>query len=213
MSDYNSATALNNQLTIFDSIYERYIASYGNNPKIEESISWLKDRLKAKSDILDIGCGTAKLTAPELIKSNHNFTGIDSSIEMLKIARKNSPESEFILDDFSEMKINKQYDAITAYFSLLMLPKSKIESTLKSIVEILKSNGFLIISMIKGDFDFIEIPFSDLNIFLSAYNTEDFKTVLRNLSLKVIKTEEIEYFPDNGAPDEIQQFFYCQKKH
>ncbi len=200
------------QLTLFDAVKEEYISSYGDNPVIIESVNWLINELKPNSAILDLGCGTAQLTAPEIVKANHSFTGIDSSEEMLKIAKKITPTAEFLHMDFSALDLDKKYDAVTAYFSLLMLPKNMITVTLKSLADIINKDGYLIISMVQGDFDYIEIPFFSKKARASAYLTEDLKLVVESMGFEVVKIDEYAYTPEDNAPVEVQQFFYFKRK-
>lgn len=60
--------------------------------------------LTGKESILDIGCGDGKVTA--MISScleNGNIIGIDSSADMISLAKKNFPQSEFPNIDFIVM--------------------------------------------------------------------------------------------------------------
>lgn len=61
--------------------------------------------------ILDLGCGTAQLTA-EIARSGAQVTGLDQSPEMLAEARKNFPALTFVEGDAAHFTFAEPFDAI-----------------------------------------------------------------------------------------------------
>ena len=129
----------------------------------------------------------------------------------MQLAKEHCKEAKFIQLDFTKLEWKEEYDAVLAFFSLLMLPKKMILSMVDSISSHLKKDGFFLLSMIKGDLDYVEIPFLGKPVRVSAYQTEELKKIIESRHLKIVEMKEYEYTPGNNLPSESNQFFYCQK--
>lgn len=94
--------------------------------------------------VLEIGCGSGNL-APFFVKVGYNYLGVDLFQEMLKIAKKASPEAEFIQGDMRNLKMRKKFDAIliTGKSFTYMVTNQDIMSTLQSIYGHLEKEGIL----------------------------------------------------------------------
>ena len=74
--------------------------------------------IPSNAHILDLCCGTGKL-AQALIERGYRMTGIDSSEEMIRFARENAPNAEFIVEDARNFRLPNIYNGvISAYDSL-----------------------------------------------------------------------------------------------
>lgn len=80
------------------------------------------EHIPADGQVLDLGCGTGKPILEYLISKNFNVTGLDASKEILAIAKKNFPETKFLLQDMRHFHLNKRFDAIIAWHSFFHLP-------------------------------------------------------------------------------------------
>src|SRR5438105_1508573 len=88
---------------IYDAVHS-YVSDYGRS---------LVDLLAPKADerILDLGCGTGKLTY-EIAETGAHVTGIDSSPEMIGQARQNYPKLDFRLEDARSLRTAERFDAV-----------------------------------------------------------------------------------------------------
>lgn len=81
-------------------------------PEIEKIIKQhLSEEIPEEAKILDLCCGTGEL-AQGLQKKGYQVTGLDGSEEMLRYARQNAPDSEFILDDARFFKLPSTFHAV-----------------------------------------------------------------------------------------------------
>src|SRR3989338_6818460 len=90
-------------------------------------------KYKAKK-ILEIGCGTGNL-ARFFLKNGYDYTGLDFSKEMLKIAEEDESKASFIQGDMRNIKLKIKFDAIliTGRSFTYMTTNKDIINTLKSI--------------------------------------------------------------------------------
>jgi trans-aconitate methyltransferase len=66
---------------------------------------------RAGERILDVGCGTAQLTA-EMAKCGAEVVGLDNSVDMLGQARQNYPALKFVLADAAKFRFEDPFDAV-----------------------------------------------------------------------------------------------------
>ena len=83
--------------------------------KTDQTIINLLDLVDIKkgSSILDVGCGTGRITNLLYKYSNNDVTAIDLSTNMIDIAKekyKNQKQITFICDDFMTHKFDKKFD-------------------------------------------------------------------------------------------------------
>jgi ubiquinone/menaquinone biosynthesis C-methylase UbiE len=200
------------QAVLFDVIGERYDALFPEKGAQLEAGRWLCERLRPLSRVLDAGCGTGLPTARALVQAGHDVLGVDVSNTMLQAARRNVPGARFERVDMTGLDLpERSFDAITAFFSLLMLSRASIARTLGSFARLLRPGGYLLVAMVEGDFDSLELPFAGVTGRFSAYPQASFASLLEETGFHVLQCEGVTYRP--ASPDlhpERQLFFYCQ---
>ncbi|OGO18778.1 MAG: hypothetical protein A2Z15_07850 [Chloroflexi bacterium RBG_16_50_11] len=145
--------------------------------------------LPDEAKVLDLCCGTGQL-AKVLMQNGYKATGIDGSGEMLRYAKINAPDAEFINEDARTFKLPPVYNAVFSTFDSLnhILKAKELWRTFKNVYNCLVSGG----------------------IFIFDLNTEKlFKTGWKNL--KEIK-ETPEYFyavRSDYNPEERLAPFHC----
>ena len=103
---------------------------------------------QAPAKVLDIGFGTAKLTA-KLYDAGNYITGIDFSSEMIKIALSKMPDATLLQWDFSlgippELRGNT-FDFIVSTYALHHLTDDAKASFITGLLDLLKPNGSILI--------------------------------------------------------------------
>ncbi|MEJ2250382.1 MAG: class I SAM-dependent methyltransferase [Candidatus Lokiarchaeota archaeon] len=96
-------------------------------------------------ELLDVGCGTGKHL--DYLKDDFNCIGCDINLEMLKIARENVHDVNFIEADMISMELKKKFDIILCLFSGIGYVKtySKLQRTIFNFSNHLKKGGVVII--------------------------------------------------------------------
>ena len=105
----------------YDEIY--YFKNY---QKETDKIKTLIQRHKKSSGnkLLDVACGTGNHI--QYLKQHYSVQGLDSSPEMLRIARKKHPEIVFHRGDMTSFKLKNRFDIIRAYSALLDTSKRRL---------------------------------------------------------------------------------------
>ncbi len=129
-------------------------SDYAKNSAVQQT--WgkeliLKLKLNGKEDVLDIGCGDGKITA-EIAQSLKNGTvvGLDSSEEMLTLAKQNFPPTSypnlsFIRQDVRNLNFNEKFDIIFSNAALHWVIDHK--PVLSGIYKALKKEGKVVVQM------------------------------------------------------------------
>jgi len=154
---------------------ERYDLMAADFAKLRDSfnteqkyIDLLIDYLKPGSSILDLGCGSGFPIASYLIDHGFKLTGVDASIELLKIAKINCPTMECIYGDLRYVELNKQYDAIIEWWALFHIPKEDHAKMIARFASWLKPGGIL--EFTTGDHEYADSSSDMLNQELYFYS-------------------------------------------
>ena len=102
--------------------------------------------------VLDLGCGTGKLTA-RMVEAGHPVTAVDFSENMLAAAAKNAPGAAFLqgeLMDVPQMLGERKFDCIIAVYALHHLPDAEKYALLTALREHLNPEGVIVL----GDVSF-----------------------------------------------------------
>jgi SAM-dependent methyltransferase len=97
------------------------------------------------NEILEVGCGSGML-ARRFLKNGYNYLGLDSSNEMLDIARTEVGSDSFIQCDMRNLSFDQQFDSvlITGRSIAYIIENQDIIITLSGIHNSLKDTGLLV---------------------------------------------------------------------
>lgn len=105
--------------------------------------------IKKDSTLADIGCGNGRfLEFLKTSKLNTKYTGIDRSKELLKKARKQNPNANFIEGDLLDLPLpNGKTDMAVLIASLHHIPSKKLRTkAIHELQRILKKDGIAIVT-------------------------------------------------------------------
>jgi SAM-dependent methyltransferase len=78
---------------------------------------WLRFQYRPRR-VLDLACGTGNATQ-ELARRGYQVTGVDSSGEMLRVARRKAPRLAFYEQDARDLSLPERFDACVCLFDSL----------------------------------------------------------------------------------------------
>lgn len=195
----------------FDVLAEEYQRVHADNPFQRSAIADLLSRLPPRSSILDLGCGSGIPTAQLLAAAGHHVTGIDVSARMVELAKQQVPEGEFFQQDMMQARFDDAtFDAVVAYFSLLMLPKSDVAIILDRIHGWLRNDGLLSLGMVNFDADAVPVEFMGVQLRVTGYPPDGMADAILRAKLNLLSLETVEHQPSVG-PIEPQIFCLAHK--
>ncbi len=105
---------------------------------------------------LDAACGTGRHAA-HLAKLGHHVIGVDSSPEMLAVAREKLPDVEFHQADLVQLPLREQaVDIVVCALALTHVPE--LERALAEFARVLRPGGHLVVSDSRGVIDGVGLP-------------------------------------------------------
>ena len=141
----------------YDNIVEEYIEYFnskdmGGNVQFQKEIDILIDNLKENSKILDVGTAIGDYPKYLTEKCNKNFEviGIDSSENMIRVAKSNALKATFKVMDMRNLDFPKQsFDAILCFATLIHVDDAEAKKIWEKFNLLLKSNGIIIINVME----------------------------------------------------------------
>ena len=202
------------QAHAFDRIGARYDEAFPHKDGQVEATEWLAAHLAPGSGVLDIGCGTGLPTARMLCDAGFSVTGIDISTGMLRLARKNVPETDLHHLDVLDLDPSLgPFDAAVAFFTLLMLPRAEVPLALRRVGELLRPGAPLVLAMVEADVDDVPIPFLGSTIRVTGYPRAELGPLLEDNGFAVEDVRDRAYAPTGpGAPPEVQLFVRARRR-
>lgn len=136
-------------------IYDQQAQAYSQFK--DSSFSWrfleqpafdkhLSDLYKPETNVLDLGCGPGQVIkhlTSRGIKPEH-ITGLDISLKLLKIAKKENPGVNFILSPIEQFHLTPgSFDLVTTNTVFHHLNNQQLAESLERIYQVLKPKGVL----------------------------------------------------------------------
>ncbi|MCD7438465.1 class I SAM-dependent methyltransferase [Streptomyces lincolnensis] len=205
------------QAEAFDAIGERYDKAFPHKDGQVASAEWLSRSLDEGSRVLDLGCGTGVPTARQLTEAGFEVVGVDLSGAMVELAREHVPGGEFHRADIADLRPGGpldlgRFDAVAAFFSLLMLPRAEIPLALRTVYHLLAPGGLFALSMVEADVDDFAIPFIGSSIRVSGYLRDELREVVEAAGFEIVEESAYSYAPaTSDVQPEVQIFLRCRR--
>lgn len=188
MADKSTIDAYNK---IADEFHSRNsVTLYGREYEI------YKELIGKGNKILEIGCGTGR-DADQLIKLGFDYTGIDASDGMLKIAQERVREGKFKIGDFYALDFpSETFDGFWATASFLHVPKKDIDVVLSEAHRILKNGGIGFISVkqktLMDEGIIKETKAGGIERYFAFYEKDEFKNILERDKFNVVNITTVQ---------------------
>lgn len=165
---------------IYDKMGESYITKAQSNWENKSEIDDFLSRLNGKS-ILDIGCGTGELLL-HCFNNDFQVTGIDISSEMLKISKNTVPAAKlYEISVYDIDQLNDKYDGILATYLFVHIPKNKINKVVKSLNNLLKKDGIILIVFTNTE---------NTNEYMVNYTLDEVSKIVTDNNFEILRTNE-----------------------
>ena len=186
----------------FDQLAELYQGEHSHNPHQAALIARIDSLVPSGAPVLDLGCGTGVPTAQVFTGSGRRVVGVAVSEGMLRLARQQVPQAEFVRADVRELPDEfGPFGAVTAFFSLLMLSRADIEKTLGRIGGWLQPGGHVGLGMVNLDADSLPVEFMGVPVTVSGYPQDALAQKLTEAGFDVLDIETVDFTPAGGPPE------------
>lgn len=175
---------------------------------------WLQIANRYGADILELGCGTGRITVP-LALEGFAMDGIDIEESMLNVAKNKASQENlninFTLSDFREFDINKKFDLIILPFCSMghILNLQDFEKTMSCIKEHLKPNGKFVFDLYNPNLEILTRP-SDNTYILTKYKDKDNNEIIMKEKNTYDNSTQINYitfyYERNGEIDDQDEY-------
>lgn len=171
--------------------YDRLASAYAESrvgethPELER----LLKRLDDGSSVLDIGCG-AGVPVTQLLAKRFVVTGVDVSKEMLRLARANAPNANFVRADITSVEFDESsFDAVVAFFSLFHIPREDHARLFRRIRDWLKPGGYLMCTLsLESETGYTQDDFFGAKMYWSNYGLSEYEEMLTGIGFTMLAT-------------------------
>ncbi|QKV78745.1 class I SAM-dependent methyltransferase [Amycolatopsis sp. Hca4] len=183
---------------VFDALGTAYEHAFRAATAHRAAVTDLLAALSPGAKVLDLGAGTGRPTAELLAAAGHDVTGYDVAPKMVAIAREQVPAARFELGDMRELSYpDATWDAVTAFFSMLQLPRAEQEAVLGRVADWLKPGGLLVFATVPADVDGVDIVFMGHPVRAYSFAAGALKELLAAAGLEVVREDAAEFVPDH----------------
>ncbi len=171
----------------YDKIAEEYQADRHRFDHRKE-LQKFAELLPKNGKVIDVGCGAGVPVARFLVESGFSVVGIDFSEKMIRLARRNVPEATFVRKDMSQLDFaDSSFDGLTAFYSIIHVPREKHSQLLRDFSRILKSGGILLVTMGSDEWEATEIySHFGIEMFWSQYAPRKSLQLVKDAGFEVI---------------------------
>lgn len=182
---------------IVEAAYDELGARFGQwagrieGEPLDRFVGELRERLPPDARILDLGCGDGMKT--KLLAEFAQVVGVDVSAEQIRLAQAAVPEASVVHGDFLDLEYpDESFDAVTAFYSFMHVPRDQHPVLLARIRAWLRSDGLFLAPMSTlGGPDRVE-NWLGVDIFFSGWDAETNSRLVREAGFDVLVDEVIE---------------------
>ena len=171
--------------------YDRLASAYAESRvgETHPELEWLLTRLDEGSSVLDIGCGAGVPVTRSLAKK-FAVTGVDVSREMLRLARANVPNANFVRSDITSVEFDEStFDAVVAFFSLFHIPREDHAPLFRRIRDWLKPGGYLMCTLsLDSETGYTQDDFFSAKMYWSNYGVSEYEEMLTGIGFTMLET-------------------------
>jgi cyclopropane fatty-acyl-phospholipid synthase-like methyltransferase len=185
----------------YDALGTAYL-EWADQIRGDPRLGWLDDLmdwLPAGARVLELGCG-AGIPCTQRLVERFSVTGVDISQEQLRLARRFVPRGMFVRANMADAAFRTaSFDAVTAFYSVIHVPRQQHAQLFGDIRRWLRPGGFLLASLTAGDTpDLVEDGFVGVPMFFSGFEPAVNRTLSTEVGLTVIREDVVTMHEPEG---------------
>lgn len=119
------------------------VAFYGRERAYVDA---LLDGLPVPSEVLDLGCGTGRPIAADVLARGHRVTGVDQAEALLALARTRLPHATWIHATIEDFRPERTFDAIVCWDALFHIERARHAELFTRCAAVLRPGGRLMVT-------------------------------------------------------------------
>ncbi|MBO0728265.1 MAG: class I SAM-dependent methyltransferase [Acidimicrobiaceae bacterium] len=135
----------------YDRLHDRYAGwtSAGHDGLRHQYIDKVLELARtAPRTALDLGCGTGCHATAYLVAKGLEVTGVDISRTSVEVAARQVSSARFFTGDMASIELPQEtFDLVTAFYSLIHVPKEEHGAVLSRVWSWLTPGGYLVVTM------------------------------------------------------------------
>ena len=151
--------------------------------------AWLnhfRSLLPEHSNILDLGCGSAKPIAAYLIAHGYVVTGVDSSDVMIEMAKQNFPEQVWLEADMRTVSFELTFQGILAWDSFFHLTPDDQRQMFAQFSQFAEQGAALMFSSGPSHGEAVGDMFGDA-LYHASLSQQEYRNLLKKHGFEVVK--------------------------
>lgn len=151
----------------------------------------LLPRLRAGSEVLDLGCGNG-IPVTRILAERHRVVGVDFSHTMIERARRLVPRASFVESDMVDATFPpNHFDAIVSFFAIIHVPLAEQPALFDRIASWLRPGGWLLATVGARAWTGTEENWHGAPMFWSHADSETYRGWFRDRGLTIVGEEFI----------------------
>lgn len=156
----------------------------------ERLLDELTARLPPNARVLDLGCGNGAKIAR--LAGRFDLVAVDLSKEQLRLARAKLDAATLVNGDFSELDFPAQsFDAVTAFYSIMHVPREEHPALFGRIAGWLKPGGLFLASLSHVGGEDRTYEWLGVEMFFSGFDAETNRRLVREAGFELIRDDLI----------------------
>jgi SAM-dependent methyltransferase len=175
----------------------------------ERYLDELAARLPAGGRVLDLGCGNGAKIAR--LGERFEVVAVDISEQQLELARARLPQATLLRGDFGDLDFSAgTFDAITALYSIMHVPRQEHRGLFERIAGWLKPDGLFLASLSHVGGPDRTSEWLGVDMFFSAFDAETNRRLVRESGFELVLDELVWMREPQG---EVAFLWVLARKH
>ena len=173
----------------WDDIARTYAERRDPDGSDADLIDELRDGCPSEPVIVDVGCGDGARTLANLPSGS---VGVDVSRRGLELATETVPAASLAQADMCRLPLaDSVADAVTAYYAVFHVPRSKHPAVYREFARILKPGGTVLMTLPTGRFETVRRGWMGGEMFFSAAGREQTLASLSEAGFENVDTRTV----------------------
>lgn len=186
----------------YDRAAERH-AAWAQGTRVDERARYtalILDRLPEGAAVLELGCGNG-IPVARALAERFAVTGVDLSARHVEMARRNVPNATFLQGDMTALDFAPaSFGAITAFYSIIHVPREEHPGLLRNIARWLRPGGLFVAAMgYRSTEDAYEQDWLGVPMYFSHFDSVTNQRLVTEAGLDLLAANE-ETADEDGAP-------------